>query len=275
MNCRETDMSCCARCSEPIAALETRQCHKKTCRVWLLHGNAYIQFPRPCKPNHPIRPNCNVLFFCFFCYNPPSASYISSSWCPPSSLKKSCSATRYPANATVAMPRPGKEPLKRLKRVKGPVYRHCSLLVGSVYGQWCMSVDCSILSCPWVTLCAVGGGCSKLLGVKAGDGGACHDGAVRVSPCRARCRRCQLSRDCISIYTYYVGLIVTLGEGVEVAGAVVVVSLRVVTARGSNVLASSTELRGVAFGITCARPTGPLHSTPPHSPQHQPLATTL
>jgi hypothetical protein len=25
------------------------------------------------------------------------------------------------------MPRPGKEPLKRLKRVKGPVYRHCSL----------------------------------------------------------------------------------------------------------------------------------------------------
>jgi hypothetical protein len=57
----------------------------------------------------------------------PASVYINSSWCPPSSLKNSCSATRYPANATVAMPRPGKEPLKRLKRVKGPVYRHCSL----------------------------------------------------------------------------------------------------------------------------------------------------
>jgi hypothetical protein len=41
----------------------------------------------------------------------------------------------------------------------------------------------SVLSCPWIALGAVRGGCSELLGVKAGDGGAwCHcDGAGGVS----------------------------------------------------------------------------------------------
>jgi hypothetical protein len=34
---------------------------------------------------------------------------------------------QYAANTTVAMPKPGKLPLNRLNRVKGPVYRHASL----------------------------------------------------------------------------------------------------------------------------------------------------
>ena len=40
----------------------------------------------------------------------------------------------------------------------------------------------SVLSCPWVVLGAIRGGCGELLRVEAGDGGACHgDGAVAVS----------------------------------------------------------------------------------------------
>jgi len=34
---------------------------------------------------------------------------------------------QYAAKATVAMPKPGKLPLNRFHRVKGPVYRHASL----------------------------------------------------------------------------------------------------------------------------------------------------
>lgn len=34
---------------------------------------------------------------------------------------------QYAAKATVAMPKPGKLPLNRFNRVKGPVYRHASL----------------------------------------------------------------------------------------------------------------------------------------------------
>jgi hypothetical protein len=36
-----------------------------------------------------------------------------------------------------------------------------------------------VLSCPWVVLRAVGGSCGELLGVKAGDGGACHCDGLR------------------------------------------------------------------------------------------------
>lgn len=40
----------------------------------------------------------------------------------------------------------------------------------------------SVLSCPWVVLGAIRGGCGELLGVEAGDGGASHgEGAVAVS----------------------------------------------------------------------------------------------
>lgn len=44
-----------------------------------------------------------------------------------------------------------------------------------------MGVCCSdVLSCPWVALGTVGGSCGELLGVEAGDGGACHcDGLQR------------------------------------------------------------------------------------------------
>ena len=42
---------------------------------------------------------------------------------------KTASYTKYPANATVAIPSPGNARLNRLKRVNGPVDRHCSLCV--------------------------------------------------------------------------------------------------------------------------------------------------
>jgi hypothetical protein len=82
----------------------------------------------------------------------------------------------------VAIPRPGKEPLKRWKRVKGPVYRHCSLCTHEYVAKAVSREVSIILSRPWVALGAVRGGCGELLGVKAGDGGACHcDGAAEVS----------------------------------------------------------------------------------------------
>jgi len=86
-------------------------------------------------------------------------------------------------NATVAMPRPGKEPLKRLKRVKGPVYRHCSLGTNQYDVRRFVGMK-SVLSCPWVAFCPVGGGCGELPGVEAGDGGArCHcDGSEGSAP---------------------------------------------------------------------------------------------
>jgi hypothetical protein len=40
---------------------------------------------------------------------------------------KSCSYARYPAKATVAIPRPGNDPRNRLARVNGPEYRQASL----------------------------------------------------------------------------------------------------------------------------------------------------
>jgi hypothetical protein len=39
-----------------------------------------------------------------------------------------------------------------------------------------------ILSRPWVALGAVRGGCGELLGVEAGDGGACHCAGLRGQP---------------------------------------------------------------------------------------------
>jgi hypothetical protein len=38
---------------------------------------------------------------------------------------------QYAANATVAMPKPGKLPLNLLNREKGPLYRHASLIAPS------------------------------------------------------------------------------------------------------------------------------------------------
>jgi hypothetical protein len=86
-----------------------------------LCGIPYLQFPRGRILNQPVRPDLACPSLLLF-------AQAVSSWCPPASpIMPNCSAARYAPNATVAMPRPGKEPLKRLKREKGPVYRHCSL----------------------------------------------------------------------------------------------------------------------------------------------------
>ena len=83
----------------------------------------------------------------------------------------------------MAIPRPGKVPLKRLKRLNGPVYLHASLDGERVTMSACIMAEMRgatrravsyALSSPWVLWYVAGRG-GELAGVEAGEVGfRCH-----------------------------------------------------------------------------------------------------
>jgi hypothetical protein len=74
---------------------------------------------------------------------------------------------QYAANATVAMPNPGKLPLNRLNRVKGPEYRHASLFQKiSKLIRVSAKADGNSRSHPWV-VCSRSSRSGKCLRIEA------------------------------------------------------------------------------------------------------------
>lgn len=71
------------------------------------------------------------------------------------------------------MPKPGKEPLKRAAREKGPEYRHASLWLDISIVESRPQRHIHEQSLPWVVCWRACSG-SELLGVEAGDIWRCH-----------------------------------------------------------------------------------------------------
>ena len=94
--------------------------------------------------------------------------------CPCDEVKNICSYTRYPAKATVAIPKPGNNPLNLFALEKGPVYRHASLSIHQSKHPQSREFDVSpsssfsnILPRPWVVVWLSRCRC-ELLRVEAG-----------------------------------------------------------------------------------------------------------
>lgn len=137
------------------------------------------------------RINLYAMTCSFLSYPRPSQCF--SSWCSWwVSGKKRASTTTYPANATVAMPRPGKAPLRRFHRVKGPVYRQASLRGFSIARRISQSLRC-LLSRPRVALRARGSG-SHLPGVETCDGGALGESHAAEGSVCIQERQCKAHR---------------------------------------------------------------------------------